>query len=414
MTNNETRRTKTRLAETIHGYLEELCVNISNRHVGSPGNRAATDFFAQTAASFGFETQCPEFECIDWAHGDVHLQAGEEYFRALVSPYSLSCQITAPLVEASTLDELDKTDMGGKILVIHGELAKEQLMPKEFPFYNPDTHRKIVNLLEQHQPAAIISATKSNPELVGAVSPFPLIEDGDFNIPSVYMTDEEGKRLRTYCGTDVALRFESRRIPARGCNVIARKGPVVSSKLVFCAHIDTKKNTPGALDNATGVATLLALAELLTDYAGFSCIEIVAFNGEDYYAASGQIQYLALNEATFEQILLAVNLDEVGYHDGSTSFSLYECPEAIAERVRKTLAKRHGFYEGEPWPQSDHMIFVSKQRPALAFTSEKSVKVFTQIAHTERDTLDLVDCGKLADIAYGLKDIAREFGGSPC
>ena len=62
--------------------------------------------------------------------------------------------------------------------------------------------------------------------------------------------------------------------------------------IVFCAHIDAKKDTPGALDNATGIATLLALSKLLTEYSGSLCIEIVAFNGEDYYAASGQMQYL--------------------------------------------------------------------------------------------------------------------------
>ena len=34
---------------------------------------------------------------------------------------------------------------------------------------------------------------------------------------------------------------------------------------VLCAHIDSKLNTPGALDNAAGVVTLLLLAELLAD-----------------------------------------------------------------------------------------------------------------------------------------------------
>ena len=37
--------------------------------------------------------------------------------------------------------------------------------------------------------------TDRNPELVGALYPFPLFEDGDFDIPSVFMTGDEGLRL---------------------------------------------------------------------------------------------------------------------------------------------------------------------------------------------------------------------------
>lgn len=36
--------------------------------------------------------------------------------------------------------------------------------------------------------------------MMGALYPFPLFEDGDFDIPSVYMTDVEGERLAAYAG----------------------------------------------------------------------------------------------------------------------------------------------------------------------------------------------------------------------
>ena len=47
-------------------YLHHLCVDIPSRRTGSAGNREATDFFAATVASFGFVTENPAFECIDW------------------------------------------------------------------------------------------------------------------------------------------------------------------------------------------------------------------------------------------------------------------------------------------------------------------------------------------------------------
>jgi len=396
------------LLRKIQSYLEKLCVTIPNRHVGSVGNRAATDFFARTIVSFGFETECPEFDCIEWECSDVYLRAGNDSFNAFVGPYSLSCKKTALLVEASTLAELESIDVSGKILLLSGDLAKEQLTPKNYPFYIPTTYPQLITLLEKKHPVAIIAATSKNHELAGSWYPFPLIEDGDFDIPSIYMTDVEGERLRHYCGTEITLNFESSRIPAQGCNVIARKGSDLSKRLVFCAHIDTKKGTPGALDNATGVAVLLALAELLTDYAGSSCVEIVALNGEDYYAASGQAQYIQLNKTTFETILLAFNMDLAGYYNSPTAYSLYDCSEATASQLHQILGRQHNLVEGISWYQSDHSIFIQNNRPAVAITSENFMELSATITHTQKDVLALVDSQKIANIAYTLKDVVLE------
>jgi len=396
---------KAKLTAKMKDYLEVLCLKIPNRHVGSPGNRQATEFFARTVASFGFETEMPQFACIDWAYGEVYLQAGAETFEALAGPYSPPYDSTAPLVVVSSLDELQNKDSTAKIMLIRGELAGEQLMPKNFPFYNPEHHQQIISLLEQKQPAAIIAATTRNPELAGGLYPFPLIEDGDFDIPSVYMTAEEGQRLLEYQGNDITLGIESERIPTRGCNVVARKGTDLSERIVICAHIDAKKDTPGAIDNGTGVVTLLALAELLGDYSGRRCVEIVALNGEDYYAASGQLQYLALNEGQYETILVAINMDAAGYHQANTMYSLFGCPEPMARTLHEIFGGRYRFEEGEPWYQSDHSIFIAQQRPAVAITSTNLMELSTHITHTEKDTPDIIDCHKLADIAYGLRDV---------
>lgn len=54
--------------------------------------------------------------------------------------------------------------------------------------------------------------------------------------------------------------------------------------------MDTKYHTQGTLDNAVGVAVLIGVAARLagSDYD----IDIVPFNGEEYYEASGEVEYL--------------------------------------------------------------------------------------------------------------------------
>ncbi|HZK11258.1 MAG TPA: Zn-dependent exopeptidase M28, partial [Atribacterota bacterium] len=72
-------------------------------------------------------------------------------------------------VTVSTILELKKCHCTGKILLMKGEICSEQLMPKNFVFYNPESHKKIYSILEERQPAAIITATARKPELVGAL-----------------------------------------------------------------------------------------------------------------------------------------------------------------------------------------------------------------------------------------------------
>ena len=349
------------LKEKAARYLNTLCVEIPTRRVGSSGNQAATDFFAAVVSMFGFETHSPAFECIDWMQAGASLVVGGESFDVLVSPYSLGWQGRAPLVVVSTLEELRSADLSGQIALLRGELAKEQLMPKNFPFYNPDEHKLIYQLLESKNPAAIIAATSRNPEMAGGVYPFPLIEDGDFDIPSVYMTAEQGARFSGHAGERAHLEINAERIPAEGCNVIASKGGGASQRVVIFAHIDAKDGTPGALDNATGVVTLLLLAELLADYHGDLGIEIVALNGEDYYSAPGERQWIELNKGKFEQMLLGVNLDGAGYHQGNTAYSTYECPTEIERLVQRVFSPYNGVMPGEPWYQSDHGLFMQNQ-----------------------------------------------------
>ncbi len=394
-------------------YLHHLCIDIPSRRTGSAGNREATDFFATTVASFGFATETPAFECIDWIENGADLSVAGFAFDVRVSPYSLGChEARAPLVVISTIEELEAKDFAGKIVLLRGEIAKEQLMPKEFPFYNPDEHRHIIHLLETKKPHAIVAATSRDPEMVGSgVYPFPLFEDGDFEVPSVYTMDVEGERLAAVAGQEVSLEIRAQRIPATGCNVIARKGARQDRRVVVFAHIDARIGTPGAGDNASGTIVLLLLAELLADYAGDLGIELVAMNGEDYFSNPGEKQWLAENAGGFDEIVLGINVDDVGYVKGRVGYSLYDCPAEIAGTIQDVLTPYPGIIQGDPWYQGDHGLFLIHQIPALAFTSELLVELMTEITHTPKDTSNMVDAVKLVAVAQALRDLLLRLAG---
>jgi aminopeptidase YwaD len=396
------------LSTKAEGYLEQLCVELPNRQTGSRGNRMATALVADLLVSFGFAIETPSFNCLDWTHGDVFFSVGGQGFEAQVSPYSLGCHLRAQLTTVSTLEDLQAAETEGKILLVRDELAKEQLMPKNFQFYNPERHKQIIGLLEEKNPAAIIAATSRDPEVAGGVYPFPLIEDGDFDIPSIFLREEEGAELADLAGEEVILHFDAERTKASGQNVFARRGIDFNRRIVICAHIDAKAGTPGALDNGTGIAVLLLLGELLGSYHGVLGVEIVALNGEDYYSAPGEMQFVNLNKNRFPEIILGINLDLAGYKNGMTAYSLYSCPPELAGIVRSVFSTRKNMVEGEPWYQSDHSLFIQNDRPALAITSDQFMYLTTEITHTPRDTIDLVDYDKLAQITLTLQELVLD------
>jgi aminopeptidase YwaD len=387
------------------GYLNKLCIEIPTRAVGSAGNRAATDWFAQTIAAYGFETETHSFDCMDWSSSGAALTVAGVVFPAHAGPYALGCDVRAPLVVVTTIAELETAPLGGQIVLLRGELASEPLMPKNFTFYNPEDHQRIYRVLESQQPTAIIAATGMNPSMAGAMYPFPMFEDGDFDIPSVYLTDVEGARIAQHAGDVVHLVSRTERLPATACNIRARRQGYGYGRIVIMAHIDAKAGTPGALDNAAGVSTLLLLAELLEDYAGRHTIEIVAVNGEDYYANPGEMDYLRRNEGQFDAITLGINLDGLGYCDGRTAYSLYGCSLDMADALRAGFAAFPGFCEGETWYQGDHMMMVSHGRPALALTSECAMELLAKVIHTEHDTPALIDTARLAEAALALRNV---------
>lgn len=390
--------------EKSRAYLQTLCETIPGRCVGSEGNLMATDFFQSSLEALGWETRASGFDATDWETQGASLSGGGHEFQVFSSPYSKGCNLTAKLKPASSFQELEELDMKGCIVLLHGDIAAEQLMPKNFVFYNPEHHQKIISCLEKGKPAAIVTATGFNPELAGGVYPFPLIEDGDFDIPSVFTTEEEGEKLLKLSGSEVTLISQAERIPGKGFNVLGVKGKNQNKRLVITAHIDAKKGTPGAIDNATGVIVLLLIAEMMKDYDGDAVVELVAFNGEDYYAVPGQMLYISENHGLFDQIMLNINIDGAGYIEGGSTYSLFGLSEKMEEKLREVMQPLENFSEGPQWPQGDHSIFVQFGCPAVAFTSKWFLdNIDTQrITHTHEDHPRIINLERPVEIASAI------------
>ena len=387
----------------VKSWLSTLCNEIGSRAVGSANNREAGRDINDLFAQFGLSVEQQSFECIHWEQGNLKLKLNNDEIPAGVSPFSLPVTISGEFEYVETLDQLQNRILKGKVAVLGGELTKEALMPKNFRFWNSEHHQKIIKTLEDKSPEAIITLSYSKDH------PLPVIEDGDFDLPSVAVAGKYTEDFKTATPKAVTLSFEAARIPSEGVNVIARINGQAVSKLVVCAHFDTKAGTPGALDNASGIATMLFTARLLSGRTLQKGVEFVAFNGEDYYSTPGQIAYLDKYAEDFGQIKLAVNCDGVGYTTGKTGISPIACSKNIEEQVAKYIVNHKNLALSSPWYQGDHMLFVNNGIPALAITSESIFDIMDTVIHTENDTPELIDVQKIIDTASFITEMLTEF-----
>jgi aminopeptidase YwaD len=396
---------KQRWIDGARTHLMELCNCASGRSVGSLANQQAAAYLAAFLRKIGFQVETPGFNCLDWKGEGASLRVIGETFGVFPSPFSLGCRHQAPLTAAGSLEELQNAGvLSGRILLLHSELSREQLMPRNFKFYNPEEHQNLVRLLDAARPLAVLGATGHNPETAGAIYPCPLIEDGDFHIPNAYMSEEEGARLLNFAGQTAELEIRATRRPSLGCNVTAKKGSG-EERILFFAHFDTKIGTPGALDNAAGVVSLLLLAEMLAEVKGNQPVEITLLNGEDHYSSAGELLWLAENEGRLDEICLGINLDAIGFIEGGTAYSLYGCSPGMSANVRQIFGNFAGLGEGQAWYQSDHSILLQNGVPAMAITSEAFVKLCAEITHTDKDRPELVDLEKLVETAQALHQL---------
>ncbi len=376
-------------ADAIRAHLAALTQWPAGRPVGSPANHAAETTIAAALADAGYEVERQGFDCLDWRLEGAELWMGDGPLPVMANPYSPAGDVTASLVAVASLAELEGAVLAGRIALLHGALAAEPLFPRHFPFYVHEEHRRIADLLESKGARAVIAASAV------AVNPPPIIEDGDFTLPSVTVGEDVGAVLLAAEGAPVTLRVRSTTRPGRGANVIGRRAQATRDKLVLCAHFDTKPGTPGAMDNAAGVATVLALAARLAAMPPTN-LEVVAFNGEDHYAAPGETAYLAVCGGDFGRIALVVNIDGIGLRDAPTTLAFFNCPADWADSVRGVMKAQPDLEEVAPWPQSDHSIFAMRGVPCVAVTSGGIFGQLDSVIHTPADTPDRLDPLRMA------------------
>jgi aminopeptidase YwaD len=368
-------------------HVRHLSVDVGPRPVGSAANHAAAGYVEDVFRSAGLEVERQAFACPDWVAEDTLLELDGRRLAAAANAFSPSCDVTAPAVPVGTEAELEAADLAGRIGLLYGDLTKGHGLSCRHGVYFPERDDKIMQALEAKGPLAVITVHSK----IGSLE--RLLRDWDFPIPSATVPAEVGLALLGHPDPSLHLRIEVHQSPAHASNVVARKAGAGTGRILLLAHLDTMHDTPGAIDNASGVAILLALAEALASRSLRLGLEWIAVNGEEN-GGLGDVEYLRRHGDALGRALALVNVDGVGGRVGVNSLAVMGASQAFEAQVARVHGRYPGVVRVDPWYESDHSAFLFRGVPCIPLSS---VGV-ANINHLPADTIEWIGPGKLDEV----------------
>ncbi len=226
-------------------------------------------------------------------------------------------------------------------------------------------------------------------------------------------------------------------------NLIAEKrGSIDSNKIIVIgAHYDTVPGSPGADDNATGVAAMLELARIFSESNAPYTIRFVAFANEECPGMDqknmGSYAYAASCRERKENIIAMLSLEMLGCYsevEGSQHypepFNLFyptkgnfigfvgnTASKKLVKQVIAEFRKTTQFpSEGVAAPdsirdisRSDHWGFWQFGYPALMVTDTSNFRY--PHYHTSKDTPDRLDFERFTRVVTGLTHVLSDLAG---
>jgi Iap family predicted aminopeptidase len=380
---------------TILHHLQTL-VGLGPRPIASPANQAAADTIRETFRAAGLEVEEQPYAATAWEHRSTFLERDGKELGCTANAFSLPCDVTAQIVPAASLAQLEAAPAKGEILLLYGDLARAPLAAKSW-FLRDERDVRFFELLEAKQPAAVLAPPTSTSYFC------QLTEDWELNLSAATIPADVALSLLCEPHIPVRLFVDARRAPAIARNIVARTPSMPERRLVLCAHFDTKINTPGATDNAGGVAALLSLAETLPRDLPFG-LEFIAFNGEEYLPI-GDEEYLRRSEGYFGKILACINMDGAGAALGTNNVTAVSCSPELEATTRSVAGRFPGVVWVDPWPESNHSSFSFRGIPAIPIGSTG----VRSLAHSVDDTIEQVSLAKLDEVTALVKELVEMF-----
>jgi aminopeptidase YwaD len=227
--------------------------------------------------------------------------------------------------------------------------------------------------------------------------------------PTVIIGEKDGRLLETLVASgrrieaslSIAAEFDpsavTYNIYARLAGSDARNG---GEEILIAAHSDSQYVSPGAVDDASGVACLLALTRHFQEKSPRRSLLFAVYGAEEIGLVGSGFHCDSLRaQGKLSSIRAVLNLDmlccnEPNWVHASEDFLAQESVRRAAKDIE--IERKYGRFEivTPPWPSGDQDPFYDEGIPCVSFTWKGYKYPFT---HLPDDTMDKVNTEVLMD-----------------
>ena len=374
-----------RLAVEAEALLTVLTQDVSPRASATDQEKAAADYLVADLASLGFQAKLQPFT-VENQSSQVVVGPEAKEFRSF--PMSLSGLGTAsgPLTDVGQAFPEDIPSQGllrVVALVERGTITFEE---------------KVSRLARAGAVAAIVYNNESGPFGGTLMNQSP--------IPAVSISRENGLALLEMMGSanvDATVSVVAEASQSR--NVVADKPGTAADGgvVVLGGHYDTVADVPGANDNGSGIATMLAIAREVSEVSYPFTLRIIAFGSEELGLEGSRFYVNSLSPEEQKATLAMLNFDALGSGEVVGILGTFDLTTQVLQAAKENgIDAERRFNLGGDFG-SDHASFQRVGIPVVFFLADD----FSRI-HTPEDSLEFVQpelMGNSAALAIALLEI---------
>jgi Zn-dependent M28 family amino/carboxypeptidase len=346
---------------TIVDDFRTLCT-LGGRFAGTESEARAQEFLAErlsTAVGAPVRRESIPYRGWDRGHARLRLAGGREFTAcALVrSPATPPGGLRAPVLDLGRGTPADFTLAAERI---RGRIV---LVRHEYMLAAGHIHRR--------RKYEMAKAAGASAFLIGCHLPGGLMVTGSSgagagnDIPAAGISYEAAAAIAD--GAEITLDIAGKFSDRVAENLFVDIPGKTEERVVLSAHLDGHHLAESAIDNGSGIVSVLAAAAALKDIVGSRRrgVRIAFFNIEEWALLGSRDHLAALPEAERRALVFNVNLDSVA---GAPGLAALTSGIPIAEDLVDLVNRTHGFAIRVHRPfmgNSDHANFVRAGIPAL-------------------------------------------------
>jgi len=373
--------------KNITAHMNKFCLDIGTRHCGSDGERQAAQYIEDYWRSLGLDVRREEYPVRGWkcsSYSMYNVTKGKPVGHIIANYFSASCDVTGVPLIIDGSKPIEELDVAGRICFIR---------------YNPGSVFDKGDLAEKLESLGAAAAIFMNIGHTDAAPSSKIVRTPHISKIATLAAANQGiHEILANANDTYRLTVDAQPFDTVVYNVIAKIGSG-DVKGVIGAHFDTAPLTQGAGDNASGTAAVMEMARILRGYDSGMTLEFAAFSAEEYIpergaCPPGSADYVARHKD--EDIRWFYNIDDYGLYLGS--------PEFQVSHEDKLPKLNYCFDHSTASLSGDDKTFSLAGIPTVWLYDRQ---IFRNL-HTPCDTIETVDCEKLAKAVEISVDMVRQ------